>query len=626
MGYLLRVSEANGCPDPYWLLRALGCSAYALATSGTLKPLADALSLEEVSLEALRHAPASDGPGSRQVRFGSGTVHRSAIIADRSRYCPICLAEEGFFQSVWQLKPVTACPKHGVQLLERCAGCGRSVSWRREELFRCPCGHDLRQSTSQPASPESMALSRVLMGKLGNPLHEVADPALLAEAFTALELADLVDHTLFIGAYVSGRGRGAGRQTMSRLMGDAGIDVFQRVAVILADWPKAFFALLDDFRRHGGEGATHIGLEMEFRSFYAALYSRQFRESGKLGLVRGAFETYLRNHWRGGFLGAKNRRLADDLHDRQRYVPLAKAARLIDMHSGALEREIRAGLIEALILRMGSRTLIMIDREKLEAYRLNRDQMVGLFDARRVLGLSKSPFLDLVRAGIAKAVRGPTLDGYAYWTFRKTDLQQLLDTILSGVPESKPGPDHIEYRKAVRIATYRGLGIVDFVKAILGRNLRVAGADPRAVGMERCYFDPDEFLAFASGERPFANWTASVEEAAAQLGLKSQVTYHLVRSNLIRSVSVSEGGKISLRVPLDAIREFETSYIPAAELAVRYGTSSRHLAAVLQQHGIVPVTGPTVDSGRQYFFSRSRLAMRDASEILEGIRSRIDTA
>ncbi|HYD30809.1 MAG TPA: TniQ family protein [Azospirillaceae bacterium] len=620
MGFLLRTTEANGCPGPYWLLRAFGCSAFAVATATGLKRLADALALDEATLESMRCAPAPSGAGPGRVRFGSDLVHRSVVAVNRSRHCPRCLEEEGFFRLAWNLKPVTACPRHGITLQERCPACERPVLWSREELFRCPCGHDLRHSAGIPADPASLALSQALMEKAGNwSVPSLQTP--LPPPFADLGLGDLVDHALFLGAYVSGNGRGAGRHAMAHLMGDAGIDVFQRVAAILAEWPKGFFAVLDDIRRHGGEEVTRTGFQAEFRSFYAALYSRRFMAAGSLQVIREAFEAYLHQHWTGGFLGAKNRRLTTTLEEGLRHVPLAQAARLIGMHPLALEREVQAGMLAVTTRQMGKRTLTLVDREELERYRVERDQLIGAPEARRLLGLSKAPFLDLVRVGLVKAVRGPGVDGHALWLFRRADIRQVLDSLLLGAPETVPGPEHIGFRKALRAATYRGRSVTDLVRAITGGSLRVAGADPRTSGVERCYFDADAVLAFLGGGRAYTDWTVSVEEAGAQLGLKGQVAYHLVRQGLLRTVSVTENGKTSRRVPLDAIPEFVASYVPAAELAVQYGTSSRHLVAVLQEHGIAAVTGPTVDSGRQYFFSRSRLAKADASEILLGLRA-----
>ena len=71
--------------------------------------------------------------------------------------CPVCLAQSPFLRREWRLSFVTACPSHGVELLDACPECGaayaplsnglgRGRSWvgQRELPFAwcAECGHD----------------------------------------------------------------------------------------------------------------------------------------------------------------------------------------------------------------------------------------------------------------------------------------------------------------------------------------------------------------------------------------------------------------------------------------------------------------------------------------------------
>lgn len=91
----------------------------------------------------------------------------------------------------------------------------------------------------------------------------------------------------------------------------------------------------------------------------------------------------------------------------------------------------------------------------------------------------------------------------------------------------------------------------------------------------------------------------SVDQAARVLGLKQQVAYDLVRRGFLRSMQSDGHGH---RVSLGDIEQFQESYVSLAELA---HCEHRTPRALLRDSGVAPVTGPSIDRSRQYFFRRS---------------------
>ncbi len=73
------------------------------------------------------------------------------------RYCPLCLAEYGYYQLPWRLLPLVGCPQHHCYLLDRCTGCGGLIRLLANN-FRvgiCPhCQADLRSSPTRPLPSE----------------------------------------------------------------------------------------------------------------------------------------------------------------------------------------------------------------------------------------------------------------------------------------------------------------------------------------------------------------------------------------------------------------------------------------------------------------------------------------
>jgi hypothetical protein len=104
--------------------------------------------------------------------------------------------------------------------------------------------------------------------------------------------------------------------------------------------------------------------------------------------------------------------------------------------------------------------------------------------------------------------------------------------------------------------------------------------------------------------------------AARRLALKEEVAYQLAHRNLLRTRSVVVDRKPQLAVPVDAIDEFTTSYVSAADLAAEYGTSPSHVVNELHRNGVRATTGPNIDQTRKYFFSRSRVRSAAGREVL----------
>ncbi|WP_223671191.1 TniQ family protein [Kangiella shandongensis] len=58
-----------------------------------------------------------------------------------SALCPECVDENGYLDYRWDLKLITACPKHSRLLIEECSKCGEKIQHYRSKLNQCRCGH-----------------------------------------------------------------------------------------------------------------------------------------------------------------------------------------------------------------------------------------------------------------------------------------------------------------------------------------------------------------------------------------------------------------------------------------------------------------------------------------------------
>ncbi|WP_417446112.1 TniQ family protein [Kangiella sp.] len=58
-----------------------------------------------------------------------------------SALCPECVDENGYLDYRWDLRFITACPKHSRLLIEQCTKCGEKIQHYRGKLNQCGCGH-----------------------------------------------------------------------------------------------------------------------------------------------------------------------------------------------------------------------------------------------------------------------------------------------------------------------------------------------------------------------------------------------------------------------------------------------------------------------------------------------------
>ncbi|PMS16463.1 hypothetical protein C0Z18_23110 [Trinickia dabaoshanensis] len=87
----------------------------------------------------------------------------------RPQICPACLRERTRALAAWSICLITACPFHGIRLLDRCS-CGRPVCWRRLSVEFCECGRLLtdRNQRIKQADPRELVISSQAMYLLGS--------------------------------------------------------------------------------------------------------------------------------------------------------------------------------------------------------------------------------------------------------------------------------------------------------------------------------------------------------------------------------------------------------------------------------------------------------------------------
>lgn len=123
--------------------------------ASSLRPTASAIT--QVSLDQLAIWPWMLALGSRNQKRHGGL-----------QYCPCCLQEDikPYYRLQWRLAWHTACPVHGVSLLDRCSNCHAALEPHRlpaeaPHLATCAtCKRDLRNAHTTALLPQALAFQQ----------------------------------------------------------------------------------------------------------------------------------------------------------------------------------------------------------------------------------------------------------------------------------------------------------------------------------------------------------------------------------------------------------------------------------------------------------------------------------
>jgi len=107
-----------------------------------------------------------------------------------------------------------------------------------------------------------------------------------------------------------------------------------------------------------------------------------------------------------------------------------------------------------------------------------------------------------------------------------------------------------------------------------------------------------------------------IREAARLLGTDINVALSLVKKGLLPAYKRRAAGRAVLMISERAIPDFSSKYFLPASMAAELRTVSGYLIKILQEEGLEPISGKTIDGGKIYVFRKSDLARIDLSALL----------
>jgi hypothetical protein len=128
--------------------------------------------LEEQGLNSMRWLLPDGVNGARTAILDGHEIQSWHLQAELLSFCPSCLAEDGAGEQrihlqAWQLRQVTACPRHNRLLAEACDCCLEPLAHRRKtKPWVCACGRDMADMETPPASEGAVLVSAAILERL----------------------------------------------------------------------------------------------------------------------------------------------------------------------------------------------------------------------------------------------------------------------------------------------------------------------------------------------------------------------------------------------------------------------------------------------------------------------------
>lgn len=573
LGYVLRISEANGYPTPWHILKYAGIEQQKMRSAAIpLHQIAKTLGRSPQEFEPISYAKEVGGQRIFQLlghNLGAG-LNQGLLRLVHPALCPDCILEKGYIDAFFDLSAAIACPTHTHLLVTRCPSCSGPISWFRPGLLTCQCGASLAKANTTTATPEIVNLMRLLWNKLhrievnsdDNPLE------LPIKYLRDLNLRSLLK--LF----------SIGKLTVSSIKSTSA-DLLTTSANILSNWPRGFYEFLNGLRQ------TRDAQGTSFRKRFEDLNNGFFRGKHRVDFLwlREEFVRYGLSYAEDSIVDDK---LLRPTSAERRFVSQSELARRLDISPVTLRSWAAKGFIDIQRIQtptqhryIADSSMVTLpvptpsDKEILEqrAAAAFLELPVSVLTHLRQLG--NFPFQHRLRHQ-----RG----------FHRSDLQTFRRLLLAASPrladETTNRIDTVSLADV--LAEYRfhsSSAKTEFLLDYLKGAIPTIGRSGDSLA--NILFYRKDVLAHVSASRSkAAGDTLTQAEAAHLIDCDMQAILGLINKGLI----ASQQGREGLRVTRSSAIEFSKQYVALSTLARAQGSSSRRLMRLCCERSIPMVT------------------------------------
>lgn len=483
MGYILRLTEANGYPTTSYVIHAM-TGKWFVSKHGRLDaaPLARlaGLTAEQVSRMTLVVTTRSKSI----FNIAGCELTSNDMRPGHPRICPKCLEENGCCDTFWEISHACACPTHGVWLEEVCPGCSKGLAWTRGKLAECRCGYDLTKIDTGGAPGPVLAVMAALRAAT------FRDPAIAPwpEHMDHLRGMDLGQLCKLIWVMSDELHRlkhgGSVVRSRAKLTG-----YLPEVAQALTEWPHGFRRFLDENYAKELDATKCLP---RFRDRFSWVLTRLAKNTHEgdtrfRPLVQEVF-TFASRYWTKSHLMPRDG-MFDwiVLPEKMRWGSAGECAQIMGLHMSTMKRD-------AVELQFPYRLAANANSRRGKTYDLDwaraqapksHHRSMGVRQAARLLGVSNGAVQELRIRGAFGKSRRTSRNG----TFSREDIEVLRKRFAAAVATA-PKKRHRSFPTVDRLARLLYLDTkqkASLYEAVLDGRIKVqgnAGSSPEQIDPE----------------------------------------------------------------------------------------------------------------------------------------------
>jgi len=529
-------------------------------------------------------------------------IAEGQFLGNRAKCCPQCFKERPYWPVEWEHILYTACHIHGVMLVSRCPACEVELQWNRPQLSRCKCGSSIEDWHTVAVTSDEREFCSYLVNCIrkdcGMP-GEIGKNVLAAVCQENLTTNEFLAMTMILGMHCD-LSRVGQRHIVHR---PYQVEVFHKLNRLAAEnikhWPKYFHRYLKEAKEFDKEEEAPSQFSKPFINIKDAVYRRC--STPGLQFILSSFRAFVIEN-QHSILSRRQRWIEQRDIDNQRFMPGSVAETALQVSRARIKTLISKGVLQGYVrISRKKREMVVVDKWSMERAKNYLSDQISFQVAGRLLRLPRTRVEELVIGGHLTQYIDLSEERMTRTLSRK-EILEFLSRLSKNRRASLPGEETIEARIILKNYLDSKNEFSALINEILNGGLVTMQTDSAPVGFADLVLSWEEFSSWRAQLR---SRQITIDEAAIQLGIKQEVAYSLVRTGLLGSTAEDRGKRNCRTVGLEDIAQFQATYVSAAELAVTGGTSSKKILSSLEARGVRPVTGPSVDQSRQYFFCRA---------------------
>lgn len=580
-GYLLRLAEENFIGSLNVLLRPTGIRAKTCYSADELATIADYHGLDTERLLQLS-----------EVRTVNGSMSAGAFVrASAVPVCPACLRETGYVRQAWHHELVTACPSHGLVLIDHCPQCASPLDLNRSAVCQCRCGYMLSEADAAPADAGNVFISSLLTA------HSNDAVALWPWAEVGALPKDIDRFLVFL----ANQGMQKPQRKGAAISFSRALEI-NRACYVLAQNLPVHFREFVEAKVQAANGMESSRFIKNLGRWYQEL-NTSFASAAYAEIREMVYRVILEQA--NAPLNRKMKQIGAELLGLKSTFTAAEAARLLGSSTDRIFSFVKSGRLPGKILNGASVEFCLIDRAAVEAEQRAAAELISGKDLLKVLNITRRVRERLVECGVLLRVADLDKPLFAKGDYRIGDIQRLvtiLDTGCSNVgAEVLIGLDEISARR------YSSLQTAELYRQIFAGHIKPVLKMAGMQGLAAFKFDQDEIKNHLREEPSLFELT--ITDLTKLTRWKHETIKSWVDSGLLGSRTEKHNGQRKTLISVAHLISFLSTHVVVADAAARLGSKSLWLAAPLKTKGALAKETYTTSEGslRGLLFSTDAL-------------------